>query len=231
MSRREGLLKRLSLKRPRAAGQWPASGMVLIASLAFVFTAVLVLSLVLAPTQWPSDRWAALSAIYGAGAFLLAVAATVIATIAYINSTEKPRFVVHTSRSEDLQDWSLGLQLENRGQVAARFVAVRLRFVGTKTSDPDDQLPMRPWTPSGLQGWHGATEAVWEGGADVVIHPDWTYRVPPFRCKLSKAAEDKPCFVDVVIVADDVRPFLTRLNLLETSVHDLTDWLSQLRQA
>lgn len=111
MSRRYHRLRRLSLRRPSAIRQWPAAGIGLILFLSLVVILAAILSLLVRPDAWPTnkapgDQWAALGVIFGAGAFLLAVLATVVATVAYINSTEKPQLAV-TARPEGWDPWLL----------------------------------------------------------------------------------------------------------------------------
>lgn len=117
------------------------------------------LGLVHRPAGWPGsktlgDEWTALGTLYSFGGFLLAAFAALLATIAYINSTEKPRLFLHSSYALHFQDWSFALRLENRGPVAARFVAVRLRFSDATISLPYDDFPMGPWK-TGPAGWEG----------------------------------------------------------------------------
>src|SRR5216684_8422479 len=100
--RREHLLKRLRITRPRAIREWPVTGIVFVGLLAAVVIAAIWLTLVVRPatlptSATPADQWAALGAIYGAGALSLAVLATVIATVAYTNATERPALVMHSS--------------------------------------------------------------------------------------------------------------------------------------
>jgi hypothetical protein len=184
--------------------------------LTIVVLVFIVGTLALWPSGWPakgSDQWAALGTLYGAGAFVLALIATALAAIAYINSTEKPLLVLaQTSMPVGFQDWSFSLRLENRGQVAARFVAVRLKFNGTRIAH--DGHPMEPkWTSGRPGGWDLSTEAFWEGGADAVLHPRWPYQLPLFRCNLDPWSKDRPATLDVEVVADDVPSFMMRFAL------------------
>jgi hypothetical protein len=190
--------------------------------LAGLLTVVLVVfaagGLLHRPNGWPGskalgDEWTALGTLYSAGGFVLAAIAAVLAIVAYINSTEKPRLVPDSTYALHFQDWFFSLRLVNRGPVAARFVAVRLRFVGATIALPYDGFPMDPWTTR-HQGWNGAQEAVWEGGADAVIHPKWPYDVPVFRCNLSVSTGQ--AVLEVEVVADDVPTFIDRHPLMNT---------------
>ncbi len=207
-------VKRLRITRPRPVANWPRSGLTLVALLAIVAVIVVALTLTIRPgwPKTPSDQWAALGAIYGAGALALAVLATVIATVAYTNATERPALVMHSSMAMQFQDWSLTIELENRGRVAARFVAVRLGFVGAGLALPYTNFPIDGAWRSGPAGWDGATKAFWDGGADVVIHPNWNYVIPVLRCNVSRVGDEEP-FVDVQVVADEFPGFVTRLAL------------------
>jgi hypothetical protein len=192
-------------------------GVVFVALLGTVLVAATWLTVLVRPATWPTsksptDQWAALSSIYGAGALLLAVMATVIATIAYINSTEKPRLFLRSSMALQFQDWSLSLEIQNRGIVTARFLAVRLKFIGARIALPYPGFPMHASWRTGPAGWDGASTAYWEGGADVVIHPNWDHLIPALRCNIQALGSDEP-YVDIEIVADEVPRFLTRLAL------------------
>ena len=143
------------------------------------------------------------------GPFLLAV----FAAIAYINSTEKPRLVVRSSYTLQFEPWVLSLRFEDRGPVAARFVAVKLKFVEATIDLPYEIFPMAPWT-TGAAGWTQASEAFWKGGANAVIHPRWEYQAPPFKCNITARQTGQPA-VDIEVVADDVPSFVTRYPLME----------------
>jgi hypothetical protein len=207
----------ISFKWPRRVQQWPRSALVLASLLALMMAVFVGLGAMHIPAAWPGsktlgDEWAALGTLYSFGGFLLAAFAALLATIAYINSTEKPRLFLHSSYALHFQDWSFALRLENRGPVAARFVAVRLRFVDASISLPYDGFPMGPWK-TGPAGWEGSREAVWEGGADAVLHPRWPYIVPPFLCNLSVPTGQGVLKVEVV--ADDIPSFATEYPLMD----------------
>jgi hypothetical protein len=221
-------------KRPRHPLQWPRRAYVLIVLLVVVVALALAFAIAVSPSEFPPtkvpDEWAAEGAVFAAGAFLLAVLATAIATVAYINSTEKPalRIIlldypgVHEPVSEmweatppgpsgqtsEIAFW-LALWLRNDGQVAARFVAIRL------TVGPDAWLhaassmaSLEPWqAPSPRQVY--AQNLRWEGGADAVIHPSWEYEVPqvgPTYLMLNPQLQTNLRF-EVEVVADDVPAF------------------------
>ena len=169
------------------------------------------------PGQWPTsknpvDQWTALGTVYGGGAFLLAAFAAVLATIAYVNSTEKPRLVLTQTDYpvDQLRDWRLSLRLENQGLVAARFVAIRLKFNGARVAAPYANFPMGTWMTV-LEWREETTETQWEGGADVVIHANWPYQVPLFKCEVRPSGGDWS--VDVEVVADEVPSFTTRIGI------------------
>jgi hypothetical protein len=79
-------------KRPRHPRQWPRSAYLLAGGLTLVVGLAIVFAIIVSPIEFPpeklADQWAAEGAVFAAGAFLLAVLATAIATVAYINSTE-----------------------------------------------------------------------------------------------------------------------------------------------
>lgn len=217
MSIERRLARRFRIWWPRRIRDWPKTGLFFFGFLAIVLVAAVWLTILVRPDSWPtatapSDQWAALSAVYGGGALGLAVLATVIATIAYVNSTEKPRLDLHSSMALQFQDWSLSLEIQNRGRVTARFVAVRLKFIGVRIALPYETFPVHPSWRSGPAGWDGGTAAYWEGGADVVVHPNWDHLVPALRCNIRLAGSGEP-YVDVELVADDVARFVTRLPL------------------
>jgi hypothetical protein len=204
-----------SIRLPRRCTR---TAVVLIGFLAIVVLVFVAGTLALWPSGWPAkgtDQWAALGTLYGAGAFVLALIATALAAIAYINSTEKPLLVLaQTSMPVGYQGWFFSLRLENRGPVAARFVAVKLKFNGTRIRLPYGGYPMEPkWTSGRPGGWDLATEAFWEGGADAVLHPRWPYQLPSFQCNLDPWSKHAEATLSVEVVADDVPSFVTRFRL------------------
>ncbi|SRR5216683_1471352 len=213
-------MKPIRINRPQGLRSWPVTGTVFVLALVVVALIVAGLTWRVRPSQWPTsstDQWAALGAVYGAGALVLAVLATVIATIAYINSTEKPRLFVHSSMALQFQDWSLSLEIQNRGRVTARFVAVKLKFIGARMTLPYANFPIdRSWR-TGPAGWDGAMAAYWEGGADVVIHPNWNHIIPALRCNIEMSGSGEPS-VDIEVVADEAPSFVTRLAVLDRPI-------------
>lgn len=224
------------LKRPRNRHQWTSGARLLVGTLVVVIAVVLAAGIAVAvselPPGKPADPWAAEGAIFGIGAFVLAVLATIIATIAFINSTEKPSLRVEASypgRNEALSpvrgggyfktdayvqvgDWSLNLTIYNDGPVAARFVAVHVIFgPGLHIYSAADADWLKPWH-SGSQLLTETNEVLWEGGADTVIHPSWPYPAPqlgPTQLRLAGAGpQSQETFqFQVDVVANDVRPF------------------------
>jgi len=196
-----------------------------IASLVVVVLGAAILSFEVWPAGWPSnktpsDQWAALAAIYGAGGFLLAVFATLIATIAYSNSTEKPVLVLAFVRYQgggstpnvnlvespslpygEIPDWTLRIIVRNDGLVAARFLAMRVTLDGAG------------FFPGGrsIEPWRAGTETGtpvvwWEGGADAVVHPNWEYRVLPLVCPVRPNTPSERFSFQIEFVADDFPP-------------------------
>lgn len=217
----------LSFKRPRGIGNWPISGAILGATLVVALLLFGLVSFIDRPAQWPSnktpvDQWTALGTLYAGGGFLLAAFAAVLATIAYVNSTEKPRLLLRSSMAMQFQDWFLSLEIQNRGRVAARFVAVRVRFRGSRIVLPYPGFAIDPSWRTGPAGWDGSIAAYWEGGADVVIHPKWDHLIPLLRCNIERLGSEQP-EVDVEIVADDVPSFITRLALHDRALRKPSD--------
>ncbi len=144
------------LRLPPRPRLWPRRAYDLVVTLVLVVVVALIVALKVRPTEFPptkaADQWAAEGAVFAAGAFLMAVLATAIATVAYINSTERPLVRVAVSHPgetdpwraswvRDARDqsgekttraefdgWFLTLRLFNDGPVAARFVAIRVTF-------------------------------------------------------------------------------------------------------
>lgn len=141
------------------------------------------------PAGFPSavttdaDRLAAEAALFGGGAFTLAAVATVIAIIAFVNSTEKPSLsltdgvLLAAARDEWERMWTHGILLENHGRVAARFVAVRVTIEGAVMNVAAGGVVA--WRTQTITSVGITVQAIWEGGADAVVHPGWTYEVPP----------------------------------------------------
>ena len=229
-------------KRPRNILRWPLGAYGLIGLLVAVVVLVAIGAVLILPPEIPppqtasADRWAAEGAAFGGGAFLLAVLATAIAVIAYVNSTERPALRLeaeYPGRDEPLainwnnsapdesgqitssgerMGWSLNLRIHNDGPVAARFVAIQVTFgqgahLELKGRRPD----LRPWLARSDR--LEATDYVrWEGGADAVVHPSWTYPVPQLgdTYLIMSGPQPQTAFTfDVEVVADDVAAFTT----------------------
>ncbi len=146
---------RALFKRPRHPREWPRRAYLLVGVLVAAIALVVWLMIVALPATFPAtveaDRWAAEATVIGAGALFFAVVATLLAVVAYVNSTEKPELqfeAAYDGRKDPLDiawnerppdksgqvisvgehpAWSLTLQLHNAGPVAARFVAIRVR--------------------------------------------------------------------------------------------------------
>jgi hypothetical protein len=220
------------LKRPRHVRSWPLAAYGLIAVLVAIVIIAAVGCVVFLPKELPpsstasGDRWVAEGAIVGAGAFLLAVLATAIATVAYINSTEKPslrleaHYPGHDQAAElareglSIPDWSLQLRLYNDGPVAARQVAVRVTFSkGVSLSTPANAITLAPWYTASPED-KNPSQLWWEGGADAVVHPSptWPYQLPQLG-RAPLGLTPSPASFTVEVVADDVAPFQRTLRL------------------
>jgi len=237
---RRGL--RQLLRRPRHILRWPLSAYGLIGGLAAVVVLAAVAAIFFLPREIPppptasADRWAAEGALFGAGAFVLAVLATAIATIAFVNSTDRPKLRIEPSYtwrptpdppSPDaipgrFPDWSLQLSIYNDGPVAARNLAVRVTFTDPGLFAPDWITLETRDGASSLSPWRAANpndlspaQVWWEGGADAVVHPSprWPYQVPqlgPAALHIYKPESDEQFEFTVELVADDVPPMTER---------------------
>lgn len=229
-------------KQPRRPRQWTPGARLLVGTLIVVIALVLAAGTVVALSEFPpgkpADPWAAEGAIFGIGAFVLAVLATIIATIAFINSSEKPALriepsypgrdetlspvrgsgYVKTDAYREVRDWSLSLTIYNDGPIAARFVAIHVIFgPGLHIYSAADAEWLKPWH-SGLTLLTETNEVFWEGGADAVIHPSWPYPAPqlgPTQLRLAGAGpqSQRSFHFEVEVVADDVPPFRSTHNI------------------
>ena len=171
--------------------------------MAVVFTAIAVLTFAVVPS---ADRWTDVGAVFTGGAFVFACIATVVALVAYQQSLRRPRLVLEAKDGIVPRDaekpWRLGLTLRNNGEVAARFVAVRVTLENAEFKRV-------------LEGeaWHLGSDShvlQWEGGGDTIIHPQWEHKVPTIyaRVTLSDQATKVPATVEVV--ADGIRTVTDR---------------------
>ncbi len=185
------------------------------------------------PPGKPADPWAAEGAIFGIGAFVLAVLATIIATIAFVNSSEKPSLQLEAycpGRDEPLAmswnsgqpdescrvtsageypNWLLSLYLHNDGPVAARFIAINVTFGAGAKLETKGQTILKHWQTL-MERWTASSEFRWEGGADAVVHPSWPYGVQllgPIYLFLEGPQSQTSFEFDVEVVADDVPAF------------------------
>jgi hypothetical protein len=173
-----------------------------------------------------TDQWAAITVILGVGGFVFAIIATIVAVVAFERTIQRPalgvaRIDYPMQALPPEGSFSIDLKLENNGQVAARFVAVRITFTNT-------------WWRFAMLGskWEGNfgtsphfAQATWEGGADAVVHPHWQYDVPELGPLTSSdqgaiATSDEtgnlipvvfPSSIDytIEIVADGMKPITT----------------------
>lgn len=165
------------------------------------------------PDRVIADRLAAVGTILGAGGFGLALVATGLAVLAYVNSLPRPDvYVISVEQVAQAfppaGSWGLKVTLGNRGEVAARFVAVRVTFSDWRwqfgTAAPT------PWTPD--YSTNPFFERVtWEGGADAVLHPTWPYLLPELGqlvSSLSFGSGYVPSSIDfkIEIVANRMKP-------------------------
>jgi hypothetical protein len=156
---------------------WPLVG---IAALVILVSGAVLVGGV--PKGVTTDRVTAVGTILGAGGFLLAIVATIIAVIAYVNSLPRPDLFVDNVEQvaqafPPSGTWGLKITLGNRGQVAARFVAVRVTFSNWRWQFTDRTAPSA-WTIEDYSTNPSFERASWEGGADAVIHPTWPYTLP-----------------------------------------------------
>jgi len=202
---------------------------------------VILLVLDVRPNKFPptdeTNQWAAEAAVIGGGALFLAIVATAIAVVAYINSTEKPSLELRAAYSGSNQpllihwnnsppgatgmvtssgeqpEWSLHLWLDNVGPIAARFVAIEVTFAPEVHLETKDRQPgyLRPWVAP-IEPFTMTSQIRWEGGADAVVHPGpgWLYPVPPLGPAyliLIGPQSQTEFRFTVNVVADDVDAF------------------------
>jgi hypothetical protein len=157
------------------------SALVAIAAVVIVMSALVLVRG--APSGVTANQFAAIGTILGGGGFLFAIVATVVAVVAYANSLPRPDLYVQTLEQvaqafPPSGTWGLKITLGNGGQVAARFVAVRVTFSNWGWQFAD--APTRARTPWRVDYSTNPffSRATWEGGADAVLHPTWPYIIP-----------------------------------------------------
>jgi hypothetical protein len=177
--------------------------------IAVIIGSVLVLSAGV-PRAITDTQFTAVGTILGAGGFLLAITATVIAFAAYFNSLPRPD-VQLVSADPVAQSFppvgTLGLKvtIENKGVVAARFVAVRVTFSNWRWQFEDRNAPTAWVADYSTNPFF--EQVTWEGGADAVIHPTWPYHLPllgPLKSHRSFGAFSVPNEAGVMV--PDVTP-------------------------
>ena len=133
------------------------------------------------PSGITDHQLTAIGAILGAGGFLLAAAATVIAVVAYFNSLPRPdlRLVSAEMVAQAYPPsgtFGLKVTIENKSAVAARFVAVRVTFSNWRWQFQDRNEPTAWVADYSTNPFF--EQVTWEGGADAVVHPTWPYVLP-----------------------------------------------------
>ena len=151
-----------------------------------------------------SDRLGEVSAIIGAGTFLLALIAALVALQAFAAATglpdlnaqlrfgtsplNAPSFVVEVLDNGSVCSLGSGSQtvgrvrIENRGKYSARnpAIIVRLHNIAGRIEEDSDILE-RDWWVTETSGFAGASGFQWDGGADFLIHGDSTRRLPDLK--------------------------------------------------
>lgn len=141
-----------------------------------------------------TDRFAAITAVQGAGALCLAMVAGGVALLSYAASTGRPDLelslpfpfspvndpVLYAEPAEPLSlrlsAWkqnTLTPFLENRSVYSARNPSVTVRLQGLA------EIPPSPgWVAYQYVEWSGIVAVRWDGGADQPIHGGANYKVP-----------------------------------------------------
>jgi hypothetical protein len=141
-----------------------------------------------------TDRFAAITAVQGAGALCLAIVAGGVALLSYAVTTGRPNLVLSLPfpfspvndpvfyvepagpSSSRLSAWkqnALTPFLENRSPYSARNPSVTVRLQGLA------QIPPSPgWVAHQFVEWSGIVAVRWDGGADQPIHGGANFKVP-----------------------------------------------------
>ena len=168
---------------------------------------------------------------FGAGALLLAVLGTSVAWWAYLEARKRPRLKASLARpltpkwgeihgEASSPEFEINIQVRNEGNVAARYVALRVSLPGANLNRSgyvsEESCKASGWHPDPRgdldpkrQGW---SIFEWEGG-DRMVHPEWDLLVPSLCVKfdglLAAAWLDsrrfKEWFVTVDIVCDGMK--------------------------
>ena len=143
----------------------------------------------------PTDRWSVAGGVAGIGALVFAFIATVVAVVAYSDSTQRPALSLTSVQPPRVNNraeraaWRIDITLANGGPVAARFVAVRITFAGALAWKHNPE-----WS-------QGSSMRImqWDGGVDTIIHPDWNARIPSLVVELGlERTADFTATVEVV---------------------------------
>src|ERR1019366_2947463 len=158
---------------------WLLEGAVLVT---FTFLFILQRSI-----QGTANRIAAASLAFSAGTFLLAVIATVLASLAYVQSAQRPLLRMEFFHPEAplstqvarrgqasakvwcVHGFALALAVLNRGGATARNVVVTLSLAGIKGTRI--QLPPEWRVLPAIQGDEYVQTFQWDGGTDEPVHP------------------------------------------------------------
>jgi len=160
-------------------------GIAFVIMLVLVAGAAVTAALVVLHSGVPGDitdhELTAIGAVLGAGGFLLAATATVVAVVAYFSALPRPDIRLVSAEmvaqaSPPSGTFGLKITVANRGPIAARFVAVRVTFSNWRWQFQSPNVP-RAW-----QADYSTNpffeQVTWEGGVDAVVHPTWTYLLP-----------------------------------------------------
>ena len=163
-----------------------------------------------------TDRFAAITAVQGAGALCLAMVAGGVALLSYAVSTGRPNLELSlpfpfspvndpvfyleprgpvSSRLSAWKQNTLTPFLENRSAYSARNPSVTVRLQGLA------EIPQSPgWVAYQYVEWSGIVAVRWDGGADQPIHGGANFKVPELSLAgalLLTGVPEKALIVDV----------------------------------
>ena len=177
----------------RAAARGLAFGLIL--GWCYLLTAGVVYGIQWATTEDTVDRrLSALADVAAGGAFLLALLALIVALLAYNESIKRPRLALEWRLGDGTQNFvstaatyigqvksvavhpqsQLHLTLISRNAVSARNPAVKVTVLNglARLENMSPEWSLGDGGPGGFQS------ALWDGGANYLVHGSWRRQVP-----------------------------------------------------
>jgi hypothetical protein len=183
-----------------------------------------------------ADQPSRINTVVAVCAFILVAATLFVALIAYLAATGRPdlepqlhfrnsdvnRPVLRAAPSQRQIERSpqsvCGVVLVNRSRYSARNPGVRIELDGLAG------LPAQPgWTGIASETDIGTVAIQWDGGADYLIHGNWSRALPDLDFGfVAESKSDPPPQLIITVAADGVRPTTYRIPVTILDSHEYT---------